>query len=87
MSRRGVVVVIVLIGAVLLGPIAMAYAGCSLMGAMCDGPCGTPCAVFSPTMSLAPGSSAALYGIPDVPRHSNVFAGFELPPRPPFLSA
>ena len=87
MSRRGVVVVIVLIGAVLLGPIVMAYAGCSLMGAICDGPCGMSCAVFSPTMSLAPISSAALDTIPDVHRHANVFAGRELPPRSPFLSA
>ena len=87
MSWRGIVVVLILIGSVLWGPIAMAYAGCSLMGAMCDGPCGTSCAVFSPTVSLAPVSSATLYIVPDVRRHVNVFAGLELPPRSPFLSA
>ncbi len=87
MSWRGFVVVLILIGSVLLGPIAMAYAGCSLMGAVCDGPCGMPCAVFSATVSLAPVSSAALYGIPDVHRHANVFEGLELPPRSLFLSA
>jgi len=87
MSRRGVVVVLILIGSVLLGPIAMAYAGCSLMGAICDGPCGMSCAVFSPTMLLAPISSVALGIIPDVHRHANVFAGLEPPPRSSFLSA
>ena len=87
MSWRGVVLVLILIGSVLFGPIAMAYAGCSLMGAICDGPCGMSCAVFSPTMSLAPISSVALDTIPDVHRHANVFAGRELPPRSPFLSA
>jgi len=87
MSRRGVVVVLILIGSVLLGPIAMAYAGCSPMGAMCDGPCGVSCAVFSPTVALAPVSSAALYIVPDVHRHANVFAGLELPPRSAFHSA
>src|SRR5438067_8752163 len=69
MSRRGVVVVLILIGSVLLGPIAMAYAGCSLMGAMCDGPCGMSCAVLSPTVALAPVSSAALHIVLDVHRH------------------
>ena len=87
MSRRGVVVVLILIGSVLLGQIAMAYAGCSLMGAMCDGPCGMSCAVLSPTVALAPVSSAALHIVPDAHRHANVFAGLELPPRSPFLSA
>ncbi len=87
MSWRGVVVVLILIGSVLFGPIAMSDAGCSLMGAICDGPCGMSCAVFSPTMSLAPISSVALDTISDVHRHANVFAGRELPPRSPFLSA
>lgn len=87
MSWRGVVVVLILIGSVLLGPIAMAYAGCCVMGAMCGRPCGMACAIFSPTVALAPVSSAALYIVPGAHRHLNVFAGLELPPRSPFLSA
>ena len=78
---------VILIGSVFLGPIAMAYAGCSLMGAMCDGPCGMSCAVLSPTVALARVSTTALHIVPDAHRHANVFAGLELPPRSPFLSA
>ena len=87
MSWRGLVVVLVLVASVLLGPIAMAYAGCLTMGTMCAGSCGMSCAVSSPTVLLAPVPSAALYIVPDVHHHANVFAGFELPPRSPLRSA
>jgi len=87
MSWRVPVVVLVLVVSVLLGPIAMAYAGCLTMGTMCVGPCGTSCAVFSPTVLLAPAPGAALYIVPDVHHHVNVFAGFEPPPRSPLRSA
>jgi hypothetical protein len=41
MARHRILTVIVLALWVFLGPVAMAFGGCFLMGAMCDGPCGT----------------------------------------------
>lgn len=87
MSWRVPVVVLVLVASFLLGPIAMTYAACPMMGPMCDGPCGMSCAVFSPTAALEPVSSTVLHIVPDVHHHVNVFAGFEPPPRSPLRSA
>src|SRR5712692_5936028 len=39
MSARRVTVMVVLAVWVLLGPVAMAFDGCTLMGAMCESPC------------------------------------------------
>jgi len=39
MSPRRVTVMVVLAVWVFLGPVAMAFDGCTLMGAMCESPC------------------------------------------------
>ena len=56
MTLRHLVTVAVLVGWVLLGPIAMAFGGCAGMGAMCEGPCGTTSYVIltSTDMAAAP---------------------------------
>jgi len=83
MERRSIVVVLVVIASVLVAPIAMAYAGCPMMGTVCYGPCGLSCAAVSPMASLSPMPSAAASTVPEVHRHGNVFAAFEPPPRFP----
>jgi hypothetical protein len=46
MTLRRLVTVTVLVGWVVLGPLAMAFGGCAGMGALCEGPCGTTSYVF-----------------------------------------
>jgi len=87
MSWRGVVVVFVVIASVLMGPMAMAYAGCPMMGTVCGAPCGVSWATISPAVSLPPVPSALVSFVPDVNHYANVFAAFEPPPRSPFRSA
>jgi hypothetical protein len=42
MSSRSVTTMLVLIAWVLLGPIAMAFGACGILGVTCDTPCGAP---------------------------------------------
>ena len=86
-NRRGIVVALVLIALVLLVPIAMAYAGCPMMGTSCGGPCGVSCAAVSPGASLAPVPSVLVSFVSEVQHHANVFAAFEPPPKSPYRSA
>ncbi len=82
MTHRRVVALLVLAVWVLLGPVAMAFAGCATMGAMCEGPCGTAtCATFVPTLSYAPGGVSPLGIAPDGFLPANIPAGLEHPPR------
>lgn len=88
MSFRGTVALVVLLGWVLLGPIAMAFDACGTMAAMCEGPCGVlACAVAPPTISIAPTpvSSVPLAAAPRLP--ASTLAGLEHPPRSLLLSA
>ena len=87
MKWRSIVVALVVIASVLVAPIAMAYAGCPMMGTVCYGPCGLSCAAVSPMASLSPVPSAVASTVPEVRHHRNVFAAFEPPPRSPFPSA
>lgn len=86
MSRRGIVVVLVVIASVLVGPMAMAYAGCPMMGMVCHGLCGVSCAAVSRTASVAPVPSGLAFFVSDVHHHASVFAAFEPPPKSPFRS-
>jgi hypothetical protein len=89
MSGKQVLALAVLTLWILLGPIGMAFDGCLLMGAMCDG---GPCANSSSTV-FAP---APLIGLdlmwslaptrpPDLP--PNGVASLEPPPKSPLLPA
>ena len=82
MTRR-VLTLVVLALWVSFGPVAMAFDGCFLMGAMCDGPCGTSSHVsFAPAPATGPGPIAYLEiqlqnRLPD-----NTLAAAEPPPKP-----
>jgi hypothetical protein len=82
MSSRCVIAVLVLAIWVLLGPIAMAFSGCAVMGAMCEGPCGTTaCAIAAPTMSGALGLLSSFEVTADRELPANIPAGLEHPPK------
>jgi len=80
---RRVLTLVVLALWVSFGPVAMAFDGCFLMGAMCDGPCGTSSHVsFAPAPATGPGPIACLEiqlqnRLPD-----NTLAAAEPPPKP-----
>jgi len=48
MSSRRITVMIALALWVLLGPVAMAFDGCILMGAMCESPCASMSCIAGP---------------------------------------
>ncbi len=81
MNSWRVVAVLVLAIWILLGPVAMAFSGCS-MGAMCEGPCGTgACAAATPTLSSAPGAVSPVELAPNRQLPANTPTGFEHPPK------
>ena len=88
MTSRGVIAIVVLAGWVLLGPIAMAFAGCALMGAMCEGPCGSiACGMVAPTLSSAPELVSSFEVAPDRSLPANILAGLYHPPKSLLRSA
>jgi len=73
----------------LLGPIAMAFNGCLLMGTLCDG---GPCANFSstafvPAPLIGPGPIGLLAAVPRLVLPANSPATLEPPPKSPLLAA
>jgi len=89
MSSKQVLAVAVLALWVLLGPIAMAFDGCMLIGAMCDG---GPCAissstVFVPVALIGLGPMWFLAPTPSSGLPPNSLASLEPPPKSPLLSA
>jgi hypothetical protein len=88
MSSRGVIAVLVLAIWVLLGPVAVAFSGCAVMGAMCKGPCGTTaCAIAAPTMSGALGLLSSFEVTVDRELPANIPAGLDHPPKSLLRSA
>ena len=89
MSGKQALALLILTLWVLLGPIAMAFDGCLLMGAMCDGgPCATSSStVFAPAplIGLEPIGLLAQAPSPSLPPNS--FASLEPPPKSPLLFA
>jgi len=82
MARRRVLTLIVLALWVSFGPVAMAFGGCFLMGAMCDGPCGTSShASFAPVPAIGPGPIAYLDAPPRDRLPENTLAAAEPPPK------
>jgi len=89
MSGKKALALAVLTLWVVLGPIAMAFDGCLLMGTLCDG---GPCAncsstvfVPAPLISLGPVGVLAPASSPSLPPNS--FSSLEPPPKSPLLPA
>ena len=88
MSSRHVITIFALAIWVLIGPVAMAFGGCAVMSAMCEGPCGaSTCAVLAPAISAAPVHVSDVQARIDTQPLAIPLAGLDPPPRSPFLSA
>jgi hypothetical protein len=59
--QLAVVAVMTLALWVLSGPIAMAFDGCAMMGAMCEAPCGASSYIVSPTVTGVAGLEPISY--------------------------
>ena len=83
MGLRGVLVLIVLALWLFLGPISMAFDGCLLMGALCDGgPCGASSdRSFAPASAIGLGPSAYLDTPPGTHLPASTFAALDPPPK------
>jgi hypothetical protein len=82
MAGRRVLTLLVLVLWVTFGPVAMAFGGCFLMGAMCDGPCGTSShTTFAPAPSTGPGPIAYLDPQLQDRLPDNTLAAAEPPPK------
>jgi hypothetical protein len=86
--KRALTVAVVMLW-ILLGPIAMAFDGCLLMGTLCDG---GPCANFSstafvPAPLIGPGPIGLLAAVPRLVLPANSPATLEPPPKSPILAA
>jgi hypothetical protein len=89
MTCKRALTVAVLVLWILLGPIAMAFDGCLLMGTLCDG---GPCANFSstafvPALLIGPGPIGFLAAVPRLMLPANSPATLEPPPKSPLLAA
>jgi len=89
MSGKQALSLVVLVLWVLLGPIAMAFDGCLLMGTLCDG---GPCAissstVYAPAPLINPGPIGFLATVPFLAMPANGPATLEPPPKSPLLPA
>jgi hypothetical protein len=89
MTGKRVLTVAVLMLWLLLGPIAMAFNGCLLMGTLCDG---GPCANFSstafvPAPLIGPSPIGLLAAVPRLLLPANSPATLEPPPKSPLLAA
>lgn len=88
MSGQRSIAIVVLVMWVLLGPIAMAFTGCAIMGAMCEGPCGiSACGIVAPTVSIAPAPASPAYTVVDGQLPAISVSGLEPPPKSLFRSA
>jgi hypothetical protein len=89
MTGRRVLTVALLMLWLLLGPIAMAFNGCLLMGALCDGgPCASSSSTaFVPAPLIGPGPIGFLAAVPRLVLPPNSSATPEPPPKSPLLAA
>jgi len=88
MTGRGAVAIVVLAVWILLGPVAMAFSGCALMAAMCEGPCGTAaCVTLTPALSSTPALVSSLEAAIDGHLPPSIPAGLEHPPKSLLRSA
>ena len=89
MTCKRALTVAVLVLWILLGPIAMAFDGCLLMGTLCDG---GPCANFSstafvPALLIGPGPIGFLAAAPRRMLPANSPATLDPPPKSPLFAA
>ena len=83
MTGRRFLTLLVLALWIALGPVAMAFGGCVLMGAMCEGPCGTfSAAPLAPAPAMEPGPNAFLDAQRQDRLPDNTLATAEPPPKP-----
>ena len=89
MTCKRALTVAVLVLWILLGPIAMAFDGCLLMGTLCDGgPCANlSSAAFVPTLLIVPGPIGFLAAAPRRVLPANSSATLEPPPKSLFPAA
>jgi len=89
MTGKRVLTVAVLMLWLLLGPVVMAFNGCLLMGALCDGgPCASSSSTaFVPAPLIGPGPIGFLAAVPRRALPPNSFATLEPPPKSPLLAA
>jgi hypothetical protein len=83
MTGKRALTVAVLMLWLLLGPIAMAFDGCLLMGALCDGgPCASSSSTaFVPAPLIGPGPIGLLAAAPRIVLPANSSATLEPPPK------
>ena len=85
MNSRRVLTLLVLGLWLLLGPVSMAFDGCLVMGALCDGgPCGASCnASFAPAPAVDLEPIAYLDPQPGLHLPANTLTALEPPPKSP----
>jgi hypothetical protein len=85
MSSRRVLTLLVLGLWVLLGPVSMAFDGCLIMGALCDGgPCGASSDTsFAPTQAVDLEPIAYVDSQPGLQLPANTPTALEPPPKSP----
>ena len=82
MNARRVTVMMALAVWILLGPVAMAFDGCILMGAMCEGPCAAmPCIAVPGPSGFAPVEAADAVWLRQVELTGVTTDPAELPPK------
>ncbi len=83
MTSRRVLTLLVLGLWLLLGPVSMAFDGCLVMGALCDGgPCGASCnASFAPAQAVDLEPIAYLDSQPGLQLPANTLTALEPPPK------
>jgi hypothetical protein len=84
MNRRYVATVLVLMAWILLGPIAMAFGACGIIGVTCDAPCGAPSCV---TQALRPGGPTERVSPVSASPEGHVTSRTPTAPEPPPKSA
>jgi hypothetical protein len=84
MNRRRFTAALVLLAWVLLGPIAMAFGSCGILGVTCDGLCGAPSSVTQAPLPERPTRHvASLAAAPEEQLSTRTPATLEPPPKSP----
>lgn len=85
---RGVVAIVTLMLWVVSGPIAMAFDGCAMIGAMCEAPCGLSSYITASSVTdvAAPQPAASLQSPSPVPPAPVSLRPLTPPPKPALLS-
>jgi hypothetical protein len=83
MNRRRIAAALVLMAWVLLGPIAMAFGACGILGVTCDGLCGAPSSVTQASLpARLTRHVASIAATPEEQLSTRTPATLEPPPEP-----